>query len=309
MGKRKSTSQTSTSSTSSTMPTNPEWVAHTAQSLNTGIQRLGGMDPYSLVAPLSELERQASAGAARLGAGVGGGGQPVGGDEWFANLLSQPTPTVGAASLLENLGAYQNPYRSQVVDAALADYDASADATRATQDLELAGSSAFNGSGSALTRSMTERQLNQGRSSVSANLLKDMFTTSAGLASQDAERRQQASLANAQNAIQDRHMRGQLALDRDNSLRANVAAQSSLGAQLRGVDQAIRNAPTTQLGTQIDMFSGLPLQLFQGQNSTSTGTSNTKTTESPSLLDMLGQIASIASSVASLGPKPSAGGT
>lgn len=300
MGKRKSTSQTNTSSTSSTAPTNPEWVTNTAQSLNAGIQRLGGIDPHSLVAPLSDLERQAGLSAAQLGSGFGADTQKVGGDEWFANLLSQPTPTVGAASLLDNLDAYHNPYRSQVVDAALADYDFGADNTRAAQDLELAGSNAFNSSGSALTRSMTERQLNQGRSSVSANLLKDMFTTSAGLASQDAERRQQAALANAQNALQDRQARGQLALERDNALRANIEAQSSLGSQLRGVDQAIRNAPVTQLGTQIDMFSGLPLQLFQGQNSTSTGTSNSKTIQSPSHLDMLGQIAGIASSVAGM---------
>jgi hypothetical protein len=301
MGKRKSTNQTSTSSSSSSTPTNPDWVSHTAQSLNTGIQSLGGRDPYSLVAPVSDLETQAANSAAKLGGGFGSGGQSVGGDQWFADLLSQPAPAVGSASLLDNLDAYQNPYRDQVVDAALADYDYSAGATRASQDLELTGSNAFNGSGSALTRSMTERQLNQGRGTLSANLLKDMFTTSAGLASQDAERRQQASLANAQMALQDRQMRGQLALDREGSMRSNVASQAALGAQLRAADQAMRSAPTTQLGTQIDMFSGLPLQLFQGQSSTSTGTSDTRSSQTPSLLDMLGQIAQTASTVAKIG--------
>lgn len=305
MGKRKSTSQTSTSSSSSSTPTNPEWVAHTAQSLNTGIQSLGGRDPYSLIAPVSDLEVQAGAGASKLGKGFGSGDNAVGSDSWFSDLLSQPAPAVGAASLLDNLSAYSNPYRDQVVDAALADYDYSAGATRAAQDLELTGSNAFNGSGSGITRSMTERQLNQARGTLSANLLKDMFTTSAGLASQDAERRQQASLANAQMALQDRQARAQLALDRDGGLRSNVAAQAALGAQLRGTDQAMRNAPITQLGTQIDMFSGLPLQLFQGQNTTSTGTSNTKSTQTPSLLDMLGQIAEAGANVAAVfgGPK------
>lgn len=300
MGKRKSTSQSSQNSTSVTTPTNPDWVPFTAQSLNTGIQRLGGMDPYSLVAPVSDLERHAAAGATKLGQGFGQGSKPVGGDSWFSDLLSQSTPSVSSSSLLDNLQSYYNPFRTQVTDAAMADFDADADRARAAQDLELAGSNAFGGSGAALTKSLTQGELSRARNSQLSRLLSEMFTTSAGLANQDADRRQQASTANAQMALEDRRMRGQLALERDNAARANVAAQAALGQQLRGVDQAHRNAPMTLLGNQIDMFSGLPLQLFQGQNNTTTGTSQTKSTQTPSVLDMIGQVAQAGANFAAM---------
>lgn len=292
MSKRKTTTENSQSSSSVFTPTNPEWVQHTAQSLNTGIQSIGGMDPQSLVAPVSDLEKTAAQGAAKLGSGLGGDGA-VGGDAWFSQLLSQPTPTVSSASLLDNLESYYNPYRHQVTDAAMADFDADAGRTRASQDLALAGNGAFGGSGAALTQSLTEGELSRARSTQLSKLLSDMFTTSTGLANQDADRRQQTSVANAQLALQDRSARGQLALQHGDAARSNVAAQAALGQQLRGVDQAGRNAPLSLLGSQIDMFSGLPLQLFQGNSTSSTGTSKGKTTQSPSLLDTLGQLSQI----------------
>lgn len=300
MGKRKSTSQTTQSSTSVMTPNNPEWVTSTAQNLGAGIQKFGNLDPYSLVAPASDLEKQAGASAGRLGQGIGGDPKGVGGDDWFASLLSQSAPLVSSASLLDNLQSYYNPYRNQVTDAAMADFDADAGRTRASQDLALAGEGAFGGSGAALTKSLTEGELSRARNTQMSKLLSDMFTTSAGLAGQDADRRQQASAANAQMALENRRMQGQLALERENANRANIAAQAALGQQLRGVDQAYRSAPMTHLGNQIDMFSGLPLQLFQGQTTNSNGTSTTKSTQSPSFLDVLGQVAQIGATVAGL---------
>lgn len=299
MGKRKSTTNSTQSSSSTTTPINPDWVQNTAQSLNSGIQRIGGMDPYSLVAPVSDLERQAAQGAAGLGKGFGPGGEnAVGGDAWFANLLSGAAPSASSASLLDNLEAYYNPYRQQVTDAAMNDFDVDAGRTRAAQDLALAGSSAFGGSGAALTKSMTEGELSRARNSQMSKLLSDMFTTSASLSGQDAQRRQDASIANAQLAQNHNQWRGQLAMDRDNSARANVATQSALGAQLRGVDQATRSAPLSLLGSQIDMFSGLPLALFQGQSSNSTGTGNSTSTQRGSFLDNLVQVGQLASAAA-----------
>lgn len=102
-------------------------------------------------------------------------------------------------------------------------------------------------------------------------------------------------MANAQLAQADNQWRSQAALARDDSARSNVAAQAALGAQLRGVDQATRNAPLSLLGSQIDMFSGLPLSLFQGQSTSSTSSGNSKSTQSGSLLDAASQIAQIGS--------------
>lgn len=301
MSKRKSTTQSSQSSLSTTTPINPDWVQHTAQSLNQGVQRIGGLDPYSLVAPVSSLETQAAQGASSLGKGFGGGGvDAVGGDAWFAKLLSGPTPAASSASLLDNLQAYYNPFKDQVTSAAMADFDVDAGRTRAAQDLALAGAAAFGGSGAALTQSMTEGEMARARNSQLSKLLSEMFTTSAGLAGQDAQRRQDASIANAQLAQADNQWRSQTALARDDSARSNVAAQAALGAQLRGVDQATRSAPLSLLGSQIDMFSGLPLSLFQGQTTGSSGTGSSKSTQTGSVLDTLSQLAGIGQSIAGM---------
>jgi len=72
----------------------------------------------------------------------------------------------------------------------------------------------------------------------------------------------------------------QFGLDEDANTRANLASQAALGAQVRGVDQAWRQAPMTTLAQQIDMFSGLPSALFHGQVTDSKGTGNSTTTES-----------------------------
>lgn len=279
MSKKSKTSATSTSH-SVTTPTNPEWVRNMAQSLNLGIQKIGGASPYDYVAPVSALERQAESGAAGLGALKGGDAKTAGSDAWFSNLLNGAAPTVSSASLLDNLSSYYSPYRQEVTDAAMADFDANAGKTRAAQDLAIAGQGAFGGSGAALAKSQTEGELARARSTQLSQMLQEMFTTSAGLSGQDADRRQQASSANAQLALQDRQMKLQGALDRATSNRDDITTQAALGAQLRAADDQMRKAPITTLGSQIDMFSGLPTSLFTGSVSDSTGTNNSTTKES-----------------------------
>ncbi|WP_304171449.1 hypothetical protein [Phenylobacterium aquaticum] len=300
MGKKKTKTSSQETSHSVTTPNNPSWVDDAAGSLNSSIQKYGQTDPYSRVAPLSDLERQAASGASQLG----GGGDPdaVGGTNWFSNLMQAPAPSVSSASLLDNLGAYMNPYRDQVTNAAMADFDADAGRTRATQDLALAGQGAFGGSGAALTRSLTESELARARNSQLSKLNSDMFNAGATLSGQDADRRQQASAANAQLAQQNAQWRGQLALDRQAGDRANVATQAALGQQLRGADQVYRDAPTTALSKQIEMFSGLPLQLFHGQTSDSNGTSNsTQTTSGTTLGDIAGLLSGAGSLMSGAG--------
>lgn len=323
MGKKKTKTVSSETSHTVVTPTNADWLGPGAQSLNDRLSAQGQGDPTRFVAPLSDLERQAAASAAGLGASrVAGGGLPTlnlsgsppgAPDPWLTDALKTGTPSASAASLLDNLDAYQNPYRRQVTDAAMADFDAQAGRTRAAQDLSLAGEGAFAGSGAALTRSQTEGELARARSAQLSKLLSDMFTTSAGLAGQDADRRQQVSLANAQLAQQDQMQKAQLyaqdlqhrtsaaledqrqraqmaqfqaqfGLDEDANTRANLAAQAALGAQLRGVDQSLRQAPLTTLGQQIDMFSGLPAALFHGQTKDATGSSRATTTEADNTL-------------------------
>lgn len=147
-------------------------------------------------------------------------------------------------------------------------------------------------------------------------------TSSVSVSGQDADRRQQASIANAQLTQQDSLAKGQLALqdaqgrsqaaqfqaqyglDRDANSRANIASQAALGQQLRGVDQQLRSAPVTSLGQQVDMFSGLPLSLFQGQTVDSNGSrTGTETTTGGTIGDwgsLLGGLGSLASGAGAL---------
>ena len=311
MGKRKSSSTSTTTERATVTPNNPLWVTDQVQGLGERLGQLGRLDPYSLVSPLSAGEQQASQGAAALGR------YGVAYDEsadWTRGVAAAEAPQMQAASLLEGIEAYYNPYRGQVIDAAAADFDAEAGRTRATQDLALAGQGAFGGSGAALTRSLTEGELARARNTQISGLLRDMFNTSAGLASQDAERRQQASAQNAQLAAQTATLRLQaanglagLAGARAASDREDVATQAALGAQVRGVDQAYRLAPYTALNSQADILSKLPLELFRGTTTEGTSTTKGTSTQTPSFLDNLAQAADIASTIYGMGKKaPSA---
>ncbi|MEH6677512.1 hypothetical protein [Phenylobacterium sp.] len=301
MGKKKTKTSSSTTERATVTPTNPQWVTDDVQGLSARVGQLGQVDPYSLVAPLNGLEQQAMRGAAGLN-GYGFAYDEAA--DWVRGVAAQQAPSVQSASLLDGIEAYYNPYRNQVVDAATADFDAAAGRTRASQALDLAGQGAFGGSGAALTRSLTEGELARARNAQVSNLLAGMFNTSAGLASQDADRRQQASTQNAQLAAQNAALRLQaansltgLAGSRAASDRDDVATQAAIGAQARSVDQAYRMAPYTALNSQADIMAKLPLELFRG--STTEGTSSTQgtRTDTPGFLDNLTQAAAIASTV------------
>ena len=289
MGKKKTKTSSTETNHSVTTPSSPAWVTSGVHGLGDRISQLGTLDPRSFVAPLSGLERQAADRA--------GGLNSAESDGWMSSLMGRPAPSATSASLLDNLSAYSNPYRRDVIDSTMADLDYDAGRTRATQDLALAGQGAFGGSGAALTRSQTEGELARARSSQMSKLLSDMFTTSAGLSSQDADRRQQASIANANLGQQDFQFRSQFGLDRDANTRANIASQAALGQQLRAADQAYRDAPLTAVSRQVDMFTGLPLSLFQRSTTDSSGSrSGTEATTGATW----GEIANLIQSAASL---------
>ena len=336
IGGSKSKTKTPSNSTSSTTttPIVPDWASSLTQGVAGKVSGLLDADPYQRVAPAHALQTQAAAGAAALN-----------GSPWHyegaldlmrgAGQRDAPTyrPTLGkaatgqsqdaqAASLLDNLQAYMSPYRDQVVNSALSDFDFGAGQTRAQQDLDLAGAGAFGGSGAALTRSMTEDALTRGRATTSANLLDQMFQRGAALSAEDANRRQQVSLANAAAANQfglqnlaatnefgamnanaaneaARFNAGameqtyQRQMDAAKGLadisgaygdnqRANIAAQAALGGTLRDIDQQQRDAPVTNAQQIVAMLSGIPMNLFTGQqtNSTESGASTSKTKNS-----------------------------
>lgn len=267
-GKSKgSTSSTETFNKTST-PVVPDWIMSATQGLSGKVQELAGANPYDLVPGHDWLQGKAYDTAKGLG----------GDTKWLDDLMGASAPTVGAASLLDNLDDYQNPYRKNVTDAAMADFDFEAGKTRAQQDLDLAGNQAFGGSGMALTKSATEEGLSRARNSQLSKLLSDMFTTSAGLSGQDADRRQSASAANASLALQDRAQKASLGFGADANQRANVGAQMDIGGVLRDITTQQKQAPFDLAEWAISALGGLNPGLFIGENSqgTSSGTGTSK---------------------------------
>ena len=113
--------------------------------------------------------------------------------------------------------------------------------------------------------------------------------------SQTAEAaRMQDALARAQLGQEGELARSRLGLDEAASRRADAEAQARIGAQLRAAEQARLSAPEQALARRIEMFSGLPLGLFQGSETNSQGQRNgTETTSGATL----GEIASLVNSL------------
>lgn len=271
-----------TSSTETTTPNLPDWFKTAQATGATNIAGLAGKDAATLVPGRDILQTKAAQAAGALNPGMNEG-SAYGMDKLKAliGLQSQGAPTVSAASLLDNLSAYQNPYTRDVVDASLADFDQNAGKVRAQQALDLAGHGAFGGSGAPLTVSATEGELARARHMADAGLRSDAFNVGANLSSQDATRRQGASSDNANLKIQNRGQIAQNAamlagqgLAADANTRANIGAQSEVGAVNRGVESDQALAPFTLQDMINKLYAGLNPELATGKTTTGSGKSS-----------------------------------
>jgi hypothetical protein len=251
-----SASKTKTKSTSTlnstTTPIVPEWANSLTQNVAGRVGGLMNLDSGSQVAPEHALQRQ----AAQRAAGLTGEG-------WLQPFLQTATPFASGGKAYDYVGRYLNPYLSEVVDSSAADLDANAGQVRAQQDLDLAGSGAFGGSGAALTRSMTEGELSRARASSLSGLRSQAYQSALGAASGDADRATQARIANAQTALQDAAQKVNWDMQAINTL-------GQLGGTLRGVDQEQRRAPVTSTQQIVAMLQGLPISLFTGEQKNQT---------------------------------------
>lgn len=273
-----------------TQATNPTWVSNTAQGLNNGVVGLMGRDPTSFVAGANPLQVTAANTAGNLT-----------GSPWDFNAATDATgavmnaaaPHTSGVSAAPFIGRYMDPALNDEVNAAMNDFDFNAGQTRAQQALQLAGSGAFGGSGAALTQSATEGQLARARAATDAGLRQQAFTQALGGAQSDAQRLQGAKDLNAQLQGQqlDRTLSGAgqlagIASGYDANQRANSAAQDQAAAPLQQIQQLIAQAPLQYQGALTQLFSGLPLNLFQGQTqvgaNTQAGTQNQAGTENQS---------------------------
>lgn len=171
-----------------------------------------------------------------------------------------PVERAQAQSLLTNFDRYQNPATDALVKTTLADFDASADQTRAQQAAAAARNKAFGGSRFAIQEAQTEGELSRARASTDAQLRDRAFSQAVGMSQFDAANRQQASLANAQMGNQ--HSQYQAGLDQQRGL-FNTGAQNDASAFFAnaGNNASMFNAGQTndmarlnaQLGTNVNL--------------------------------------------------------
>lgn len=295
-------------STAVSTPNVPDWLLNPAQTLAGNISGLTAQGAGAYTPVVSDLQNQSFTGAAGLTS-----------SPYFAQaggaLDSVPNVTAGnvsGQSVLDNLSAYYNPFKSQVLDPTLADFDANAGTTRAAQAAAAARNSAFQGSRYGIQESQTEDALARGRATTEGNLLGGMYTQAAGMSEADAARRQQALLANQsagltadtanQNAaLQKGQLLSGLGTSAGADARANVAAQAGLGGIQTDQINAARQYPIQYQQQMEQLLAGLNPSDYMGKTIDTTGTGSTtsnttgSTTQSPSLLSSIGQAAQIAS--------------
>lgn len=297
----KTSSQTKTNST--TTPIVPDWASGLTQNVAGRVGGLLDVDPHSLVAPADPLQNQAAAGAANLtgtpwnylaAEDLTRGASKV---SWLDPYMQGDTPFASGGKAYNYVGNYLNPYLDDVVKAASADLDAHEGQVRAQQDLDLARSGAFGGSGAAITKALTEGELARARGDTLSGLRSHAYDAALGAAAGDAERATQARIANAQTALQDRankvgwvfqSQQQQLAAadklagissDFGATQRANIETQASLGDTFRNLDKENRTAPFTSTHEIVAMLSGLPISLFTGEQKTVDQRTKSKTTD------------------------------
>lgn len=288
--KSKTTRDSTGTFNTTTTPLVPNWAAGPVQAATGRVGSLLNLNPGDLVAPAHSLQLRGAADSADLGGYDGNFGMATdltrgaADTSWLQPHLNTNTPFASGGKAYDYVDRYLNPYLRDVVDSSAADFDANAGQVRAQQALDLAGSGAFGGSGAALTQSMTEGELARGRASTLSGLRSRALEQAMSAAAGDAERATQARMANAQISLQDqaqkagfgfqaRNMQlnagnqlGALASGLDANRRANIDVRAGLGQTMRGIDQAERQAPITSTQQVVAMLSGLPINLFVGQN-------------------------------------------
>ena len=312
----KKTTDSTTNTNSTTTPNVPTWISQPSQALAGQISALqaGGSAKY---APgVSNLEQQAATAAGNL-TGSPYYGQAAQAANATPNAVSGGAidPITGQ-SLLTNLSSYYTPFKDQVLNPVLADYDAQSGMTRAAQAAAAAKGGAFGGSRYGIQEAQTEADLARGRASTEGGLLNSMYTQATGLSAQDAAARQAAMTSNqgAQEntagrvqAASEANQQAQLAkagllsgigTAQGADTRANVALQGQLGQQETELQNEIKQYPLKYQAQLESLLSGLNPQMYVGSNVTGTSSGHSTETSDPGLLGYLGagmQLAGMAS--------------
>lgn len=286
--------------TATQTPDVPDWIKQPAMNLAGGINAMIGQGPAAYTPQSNALQNQAWTGAANM---KGYGGTDFSGAEKAIGNIGN----VSGESVLSGLENYYNPFKEQVLNPVLSDYDVQSGETRAGQAAEAAKNRAFQGSRYGLQEAATEGQLARGRAATEGGLLRDMYTEATGLSAGDAARRQQAAMGNQQAQIQEAQLQQQLAQQRSQEgfaqsadERARLAAQSALGQQQYETEAQQKQFPIEYQRQMEGLLQGLNPALFTGQTSTGTtdATGRSTTTANQSLGSWFGDFLTAAGSAA-----------
>lgn len=295
-----------TSNTSTSTPNVPDWIADPSKTIAGNVSGFLKQGPDAYTPQTSGLQQQAfdAAGGLKSSPYFSQAGDALGA---VGNVSADQ---VTGASLLDNgLDRYYNPFKDQVLNPVLNDYDFQSGQTRAAQAAQGAQGRAFQGSRYGIREGETEGALARGRASTEGTLLNQMYGSATGLADQDAARRQaaaianqganlQAGMANQSTGLQRASQLAGLATSQGADARANLGVQAGLGGVLTDQENAARQYPLEFQRQQEGLLQGLDPSLYTGKtlNSTGsmTGTEDSQSKTAPSTAQQWGQAAQIA---------------
>lgn len=227
-----------------------------------GVRGLMGFDPQNVTASMADPAQAAFAGNVTAGS-VTPGSAAYAGDVTAGRV--SPTTSFGqvqGGSFLggPGIGAYMNPFQSNVVDFALSDIERSRQLAN-QQGARSAGASTYGGSRNALIEAETNRGFADTAARTAAQLRSQGFDTAAGLMGQDLSRGLTAGLANQQAQISG----------------AGFGLQGQLANQATGLQAGLANqAARNQIG-QFNVDVGLRGQLANQQAGLTAGLANQAT--------------------------------
>src|SRR5436190_159779 len=301
----------------------PDWLKTPAMNIAGNISTLGNQGPAAFGPQTSAAQQQAwgDAGGLTTSPRFKQAGDALSG---VGNVSADQV--TGQSILDGGLDRYYSPFKDQVLNPAMADFDAQAGQTRAGQAAAAARNRSFQGSRYGLQEAETEGQLARGRAATEGGLLGDMYTQATGLAGEDAGRRQQAMMGNQSANLQAAQGNQNMELERARQLaglgtaegadtRANLDLRDKFGGEATDQGNAERQYPIAFNSQMGGLLNNLNPAMYSGSSTdttgTQTGTKDSTTTADPGLagglLKGLGTAAQIASMFTPAGPLAAAG--
>lgn len=251
-----------------------------------GVREIAGFTPDQLAA--MDMTRQA------VGTGAGAVNQAIGTAGQVAGFT--PGQVQGQSFLNADIGAYMNPYLRNVAGNVLSDLESQRLMQQNQNAANAFQAKAFGGSRQGIVEAETNRAAQMNAARALTDLYSGGFNAAAQLAGQDLSFAQQAALANQQAGIagaglnlQAAGQLGQLGTTQQQMSQADIAALGNIGSMQQQLAQATTDAERNLITERFALQQGALQSLAP-----LAGNVSSKTTSTPSGLQMLGNVAQVA---------------